>query len=265
MNRAEVNRAEVNSAYFAPALPRILAHRGLALEAPENTLLAFLKALSIGVTHLETDVHASLDGIAVISHDEDLNRTAGRTERIDQLTLAELKRIDLGFGQSFSSLAEALDAFPNACFNVDLKSAAVVGPAVEAIRAARATNRVLVTSFSDRRRADAVRRLPGIATSASAVTFACALLAAKLGLGFLARRLLRRVQAVQVPEVVFGLSVITPRMVRTFHSATVEVHVWTVNEPADMNRLLDLGVDGIITDRADLALAVVRNRLTNSD
>ena len=79
----------------------MLAHRGLAIEAPENTLLAFAKALAVGVTHVETDVHASADGVAVISHDPDLKRLVGRGARVEQLTAAELKRLDLGFGQGY--------------------------------------------------------------------------------------------------------------------------------------------------------------------
>ena len=106
--------------------PRIIAHRGLASGAPENTLLAFLKALSAGATHLETDVHATADGDAVISHDPELTRVAGREVRVGQLTLAELRRIPLGHGQSFCSLAEALDAFPEARFNIDIKDEEVL-------------------------------------------------------------------------------------------------------------------------------------------
>jgi glycerophosphoryl diester phosphodiesterase len=250
--------------FFVGPLPRILAHRGLAMEAPENTLLAFLSALAIGVTYLETDVHASADGVAVISHDADLARSAGLAARIDELDLAELQSVDLGHGQTYPSLEEALLAFPEARFNVDLKSDAVVAPAVKAILAAGATGRVLVTSFDNARRVRAVRALPGVATSASALPFAGALFAVKLGLVPIARRLLREVKAVQVPERLRGVQVITSRTVRLLKSAGVEVHVWTVNEPGDMRRLLDLGVDGLVTDRADLALAVVKARASDS-
>ena len=244
--------------FFAGPLPRILAHRGLATDAPENTLLAFLSALAIGATHLETDVHASADGVAVISHDADLERTVGRVARIDELDFDELNRVDLGHAQTYPSLEEALDAFPEARFNIDLKSDAVVTPAVEAILRARAVRRVLVTSFDNGRRLRAVHALPGVATSASAVPFAGALFAVKLGLVPLARRLLRDVQAVQVPERVRGVRVISPRTVRRLRASGVEVHVWTINDPADMRRLLDWGVDALVTDRADLALEVVR-------
>lgn len=255
---AELRSTEPGGGFFAGPLPRILAHRGLATDAPENTMLAFRSALAIGVTHLETDVHASADGVAVISHDADLARTAGITGRVDELDFAELQKIDLGHGQTFPSLEEALLAFPEARFNIDLKSDAVVTPAVAAIIRAQAVGRVLVASFDNGRRMRAVRALPGVATSASAVPFAASLFALKLGLMPLARQLLRDVQAVQVPERLRGVRIISPRTVRLMKRSGVEVHVWTVNDPDHMRRLLDLGVDGLVTDRADLALAVVK-------
>lgn len=249
--------------YFSPPPPRILAHRGLAIHAPENTLLAFRRATSIGVTHLETDVHASADGVAVISHDHDLRRVAGRAARVDQLTMAELRHIDLGHGQGFVSLKEALDAFPQARFNIDLKSADAVVPATQAIREAGALHRVLITSFNDRRRLAGVRLLPGVATSASAWTFALALVAAKLRFGFLLRRSLTGIQAVQVPPSIYGFGIVTPGVIRMLHAARVEVHVWTINDPAEMSRLLDIGVDGLVTDRADLAIRLLEDRSRN--
>ena len=262
---AELNTTVPAEGFFAGPLPRILAHRGLATDAPENTLLAFLSALAIGVTHLETDVHASADGVAVLSHDPDLARTAGIAARIDELAFDELNRVDLGHAQTLPSLEEALNAFPEARFNLDLKSDAAVGPAVAAILRTHSVHRVLVTSFDNRRRLRAVQALPGVATSASAVPFAGALLAVKLGLVPLARRVLRDVQAVQVPERLRGVRVISPRTVRLLKAAGVELHVWTINEPADMRRLLDLGVDGLVTDRADLAREVVRAAHTREE
>ena len=254
---AELSTTGPGGGFFAGPLPRVLAHRGLATDAPENTLLAFHCALAIGVTHLETDVHSSADGVAVISHDPDLTPVAGPARRIDELDFAELRETDLGHDQTYPSLEEALLAFPGARFNIDLKSDAAVSPAVEAILRAKAVDRVLVASFDNSRRLRAVRALPGVATSASTGPFALALFAVKLGLVPIAGRLLRDVQAVQVPERLRGVRVISPRTVRLLKRAGVEVHVWTVNNPDDMRRLLDLGVDGLITDRADLALAVV--------
>ncbi len=238
----------------------MFAHRGLALEAPENTMLAFAKAIAAGAIYVETDVHASADGIAVIAHDPDLKRVAGRDVRIDQLTFAELRRIDLGDDQTFCSLAEALDGFPDTRFNIDVKSRAAVDPTIAAVLAARASQRVLVSSFDEGRRRAVLKGLPGVVSSSSARLFLVALLAGKAGLSPVLRRALRGLVAVQVPEKAIGLRITSARMIRRLHDAGVEVHIWTVNDPARINELLDLGVDGIVTDRADLALEVVRSR-----
>jgi glycerophosphoryl diester phosphodiesterase len=213
--------------------------------------------LSAGATHLETDVHASSDGIAVISHDPQLPRIAGESRRVEQLTMAQLRRVNLGNGQGFVSLAEALDAFPNALFNIDVKSAPAVEPTANAIRSARATGRVLVTSFSTARRTRTTALLPGVATSASSPQVLAAILGARLGITALVRRVARTVDAVQLPERYHGIRLVTPRSVRVLHAAALEMHVWTVNDPADMLRLLKLGVDGIVTDRCDIARDVV--------
>lgn len=238
----------------------MFAHRGLALEAPENTLLAFAKAIAAGAIYVETDTHASLDGVAVVAHDPDLKRVAGRDLRIEQLTFAELKRIDLGHGQNFCSLAEALDGFPETRFNIDVKSAGAVQPTIDAILKTGASNRVLVSSFDERRRVATLRGLPGVVSSSSAARFLPALLAGKLGFSPGVRAALRGLVAVQVPERALGLRVTSARMIRQLHTAGVEIHVWTVNDPQRMRELLDLGVDGIVSDRADLALEVVRER-----
>jgi glycerophosphoryl diester phosphodiesterase len=250
--------------YFAPPLPRVFAHRGLAVGVPENTLLAFLRALAAGAGYLELDVHASSDGVAVVSHDPDLLRLAGRAERIDQLTLAQLRQVELGEGQHYCSLREVLDAFPAARFNIDIKADAAVKPTVVAIRLAGAKKRVLVTSFSERRRAAAVRHLPGVATSASAVRVAVAVVAGKLGLVGVMRRTLRGIHAVQVPVGSAGLTIATRRMIQRFHSVGVEIHIWTVNDRATMERLLDLGVDGLVTDVSETAVRLVEHRASQS-
>ena len=247
--------------FFSPAPPRVLAHRGLAIEAPENTLLAFANAISVGVSHLETDVHASVDGVAMISHDPDLSRLVGRKVKVEQLTSHELRRIPLGAGQGYCSLAEALEAFPAAKFNIDIKAASAVAPTVAAIRDAQATDRVLIGSFSPARRLAAVRQLPGVATSISSRGAVAAVRAAQSPRGLaVVKRVLRDVGAVQLPLSILRMSTMTPRTIAAFHAAGVEVHAWTINDEAEMERLLDLGVDGLVTDRADLAMAVLRRR-----
>jgi glycerophosphoryl diester phosphodiesterase len=246
--------------FLSGPLPRIIAHRGLATEAPENTLLAFLRALNAGATHLETDVHVSADGVAVISHDPDLSRVAGRAVRIEQLTMAELRRIDLGEGQSFVSLADALDALPDVLFNIDIKSDEAGVPAARAILDARAEHRVLIASFSSRRALLAAALIPDVARSASSRRVALAVLGARLGWKTLVLRATSGIDAVQLPERYRFVRLVTARSVRGMHEAGVEVHVWTVNDPEAMRRLLDAGVDGLITDRTDVAREVIGRR-----
>jgi glycerophosphoryl diester phosphodiesterase len=252
-----VDNTSARSAWFEPALPRLLAHRGLAVDAPENTLLAFLKALAAGATYLETDVHASKDGVAVLSHDPNLMRTAGRKLRINELTLAELRQIDLGEGQTFSTLSELLEAFPQARFNIDIKSLDAAKPAAEAIVRAKATGRVLITSFNAKRRHAAVKLMPGVASSPSPGEILIAVLAAKLRISALVRFAFRHVTAVQVPVRGAGVRIATRGVISRFHAAGLEVHIWTINDVAQMKHLLDLGVDGLFTDRIDIALGLL--------
>lgn len=254
------NTAGADDGYFAPPTPRVLAHRGLAIDAPENTLLAFARALSVGASHIETDVHVSADGVAMVSHDADLRRVAGRALSVLDLTANELRRIDLGFGQGFCSLSEALDGFPDARFNIDIKAAGAVGPTIEAIRETGAIKRVLVGSFSSKRRLAAVRELPGIATSVSARGAVAAIAAARSRAARPLSRILRDVDAVQLPVSVLGMPSFTARTIGALHRAGVEVHAWTINTLAEMDRLLALGVDGLVTDRADLAMEAIQRR-----
>ncbi len=205
-------------------------------------------------------MHASSDGIAVICHDADLSRLAARSVAVGTLTFAELAAIDLGAGQRFVSLAEALAAFPEARFNIDVKDAGSIGPTAAAVSAAGASSRVLIGSFSERRRRETVRLLPGVASSASSSRFAVALLAAKLGLSPVVRWALAGLVAVQVPQRAGPVRITTPRVIAAMHRAGVEVHVWTVNDEAEMAELLDLGVDGLVTDRADLAIRLLTTR-----
>lgn len=246
--------------YLSPAPPRVLAHRGLAVEAPENTLLAFVHAVAAGATHLETDVRGSADGTAVCCHDESLLRLTGEDVAVSRLTMAELRGVRLPYEQGFCSLAEALDAFPDVRFNIDVKSIDAIEPTIEAVRTAGAEDRVLITSFSGARRRATLRGLPGAATSVSAGGALLGALLAVLRLTPLLRLALRGIDAVQLPERIGPLRVASGGAVQAFHAAGVEVHIWTIDDPARMAALLDAGVDGLVTNRADLAVELLRSR-----
>lgn len=239
--------------YLGAPLPRVIAHRGLALSAPENTIEAFRAALAAGATHLETDVQLSADGVAVLAHDPDLTRLIGRTTGIDALTIGELGEIDLGGGAHVPTLAAALAEFPTALFNIDVKASGAEDATARAIIEAEAGPRVLVTSFSGRRRRRTIAGVPSAATSASPIGVALAALGAALGARWLVRRALRGIDAVQVPPRFGRLPLVTGRFVRAVHAVGVEVHVWTINEPSGMRAMFAGGVDGIVTDRCDIA------------
>jgi glycerophosphoryl diester phosphodiesterase len=237
-----------------------MAHRGLALDGVlENSLDAFAAALAAGAQYLETDVHATADGHAVLLHDPDLRRLAGSDAVVSALTLSELRAVD-PLGNRICTLVDALQTFPSARFNIDVKAAAASAPVAAAIRDASAADRVLVTSFSSSRRTATLARIGDVATSASAPQALGAVIGGLLGIRRLASAVLRHVDAVQIPERLGPIHLTSPRMLRAFHDAGVEVHVWTVNDLTDMRRLLDAGVDGIVTDRCDLLAAEVRGR-----
>ncbi len=245
--------------YLAPPVPRVFAHRGLTTGALENTLAAFDAALAAGAGYLETDAHATADGIAVLLHDAELRRIASLDLAVSSLTLPELRAIR-PIGEQICTLVEALRTFPSARFNIDVKSASAAEAVARAVREADALDRVLVASFSRRRRLRTLARVGDVAASASAIEVLAAVVAALFGLRPLVRRVLRNVDAVQMPQKIAGIRLSTPRLIRAFHRAGVEVHVWTVNDPAEMRRLLDAGVDGIVTDRCDLLAEEIRRR-----
>jgi glycerophosphoryl diester phosphodiesterase len=230
----------------------VLAHRGLHTGHPENTLSAFQAALSAGATHIETDAHVSADGVAVLVHDPVIV-VDGASIVISECTARELASLDVGGGESVPSLSAALARFPHARFNIDVKVSGAAAPVVRAIERHKAHDRVLIASFTAACRLAAVRRMPGVATSASAVVSLVSVLSATVGLTCLGRLFLARVDAVQLPTSMLGLRVFTPRFIAMCHAADVEVHAWTINEPDEMRRLLALGVDGLVTDRCDLA------------
>jgi glycerophosphoryl diester phosphodiesterase len=241
--------------YFSPAKPRIFAHRGLAepLQLDENTIPAFQAAIEHGATHLESDTQATKDGHAVLFHDSDLNRVAKIDAAVSELTLEELRSIRLSHGGQIPTLFEALTHFPAALFNLDIKTKLAIDPTIQAIEDAKAHNRVLVSSFSNPTRRSALRKLSQpVATSASA-SIALAAWASHtffFGIGF--RRILSNVDALQVPVKLGVVDFSKNSFIARVQRHKTEIHFWTINDPAQMNNLLDAGADGIVSDRVDL-------------
>ena len=242
-----------------------MAHRGFSLEGLENTMTAFEAAVDLGYRYLETDVHATRDGVLVAFHDETLDRVCDRTGRIPDLSWREVARARIGrAGVGVPQLEEVLGTWPEVRVNIDIKSKGAILPLVRVIERTRAHDRVCVASFSDRRRAEALMRLSRpVVTSAGQTTAARFRTAAALPPLIrppVVARVLQGVHGLQVPVRHAGIEVVTPATIAAAHEVGAFVHVWTVNEVAEMERLLDLGVDGIVTDRADLLKEVLQAR-----
>lgn len=224
----------------------------------ENSLAAFAAAHAAGVTYVESDCHLTADGVVVLFHDDDLVRVADDPRTVAEVSHRELATIMADRGGLISA-ADAFEAFPTLRFNLDVKAADAAVPLGTLV--ARHADRALLTSFSDARRNAALaaaRSAGGMpATSAGMATIARALAAVATGSRSLVRRSLRGIDALQIPERHGALRVLSPRLLRFAHELDIEVHVWTVNDPHDMASLIRMGVDGLVTDRADLALHAV--------
>ena len=241
-------------AYLDTEHPIAFAHRGGAGDHPENTMPAFSAAVELGYRYLETDVHVTRDGVLIAFHDDRLDRVTDRDGEIADLSWSEVRTARVGGREPILRLEELVDAFPDARFNIDAKHDACVDPLVEAIVRLGARDRVCVGSFSDARLAR-LRRLagPGLCTSAGPREV--------LDL-FVGRARPRRagVACVQVPPSLGALSVIDPRFLRRCRRLGLPVHVWTIDDEAEMHRLLDLGVDGVMTDRPRVLREVLIGR-----
>lgn len=243
-------------AFFSETTPLVIAHRGLSLHSPENTLGAFAAAVQTGADILETDIHLSKDGQVIVAHDPTLDRVAGMPGLVSDYTAAQLAGIDLGGGVGFPTLVETLEAFPDARFNIDVKIPEAVPAFVDVIRQLDAASRVLVASFDEATRRRAVSELEGVATSATKKHFLPGLLASAFGHTDRLARVFGDVDAVQTPTSYLGIPITTERFIRQLTGIGKQVHVWTINDPDQMHQLYRLGVTGIVTDRADLAVGV---------
>lgn len=232
--------------YLNVPTPHVLAHQGLALNCEPNSIPAFTAALASGADFIETDAHGTKDGVAVLFHDDALNG-----KRISDYDYAELP-------EHIPTLVETLQKFPTTKFNIDVKNVQACVPVARVINELSAHQRILLTSFSARRRRTTMALAPGTASSPSVVEFSPAFIAALCGLQSLVTLMLKHFDAVQIPARAARINTVSPRLVRMFHQAGVLVHVWTINDPEQMQYLINSGVDGIVTDRADLAVSKLK-------
>jgi glycerophosphoryl diester phosphodiesterase len=257
--------------------PLVIAHRGGAGLWPENTLYAFEHAAASGVDVIETDVHATKDGELVVFHDVNVERTTDGAGPLGSLTLAELKRLDAAYrfspdgGRSFPlrgsgvvvpTLREVFEALPQMRFNIEPKQSvpSLAAPLCRMIREHGMTDKVMVASFSGAVLAEFRRECPEVATSAATGEVASFLTLQSAGL---AASYSPAMQALQVPEQAGAVRVLTRDFVGAAHGRNLRVHAWTINAEADMRRLVEMGVDGIITDYPDRLLKVLGRAAPN--
>lgn len=256
--------------YLQVEPPVMMAHRGFSRQGLENTMPAFAAAVDLGLTHIETDVHATRDGHLVAFHDASLDRITDRTGQIADLDWAVVAaarvvgpRGDATAGAGVPLMEDVLGSWPDLRVNIDVKDWRAVGPLTDVVRRTSALHRVCVTSFDDRRTA-AVRRAlgPGLATSPGRAGVTRWWLKSLVPRAGRARH--DGSVAVQVPSSAGPVRILTRAGVDLAHRQGRQVHVWTVNDAPQMHRLLDLGVDGLISDRADLLVDVVAARRRSS-
>jgi len=251
--------------YLTHEHPLRFAHRGSRVLWPQNTIEAFQGATDLGYIHMESDVHVTADGVVVLFHDRVLDELTNGTGEVSEWRFEDLKLLDASYrfkpeedhpwrgkGVRIPTLEEAVATFPNALWNLDMKVVEVVEPLASEVERLGLHDRVLAASFHGDR-IKRFRRLTGgrVATSAGPLEIAKALARSRLG-----RVPKDGADAYQVPQ---G-RIPNARFVAAAHAAAKQVHVWTVDEAADMNRLLDEGVDGIMTDRPDVLNEVLASR-----
>lgn len=246
-------------AYLDSPTPLAMAHRGGAIEHVENTMPAFEACRALGYRYLETDVRVTADGVLVAFHDPTLDRVTDRTGRIEHLPWQEVSGALIGGREPVVLLEDLLGAWPDVRFNLDIKAAGVLAPLVRLVRRLDVADRICLGSFSDARVA-AARRLfgPDVCTSLGPRGVAA------LRLSSYSPRAagMVRIQAgcAQVPLQLGGRSLVDERFLAAAHARGLQVHVWTVDTEQEATDLLDLGVDGIMTDRPAMLREVLKGR-----
>jgi glycerophosphoryl diester phosphodiesterase len=237
--------------------PIPFAHRGGAADGLENTVLQFRRAVEAGYRYIETDVHATRDGRLVAFHDATLDRVTDGQGRIADLPWDEVRRARVAGSEPVPLFEELLETFPEVRWNVDLKAESALHPFLNLIARTGAWDRICVGSFSEARVVRAQRLAgPRLATSYGTR----GVLNLRLRSWGVPAALRGSAVAAQVPEYQSGIQVVDRRFVRAAHARGLQVHVWTINEPERMHRLLDLGVDGIMTDHIDTLRKVMEER-----
>ena len=263
----------VQKPYLSKPGPWLVAHRGGSLVAPENTLVAFDRAVELGADAIETDVHLTRDGVVVVFHDDETRRLTGQPGTIEARTLAEVEALDAAFGFTLDggrtfpfrglgvqapTFLEVLARYPSMRFNVDAKheDPALAEALVRVVRQAGAVERVCLGSFFDAQAERLGALLPEVARYLPEQAATCHVMAAMSGQP--AEGCPRDYQLASLPHRMGDLEVITKPVVDHFHRLGMPVHVWTVDTEPDTRALLSLGVDGLVSDRPDVLARVLR-------
>ena len=248
-------RAKAKFSYLAHDGVLAFAHRGGDRVAPENTMAAFQDAVGQGYRYLETDVHASKDGVVYAFHDDNLARMVGEDVAISTLTAAEIDRLRVHGAHHIPTMAELFETFPEARFNIDAKAWPVVEPLIGLINKTETQERICIGSFSDARIKAVVRGVGDVCHSVGPLGGARFRFAAwgRLPLSYSAG-------ALQFPVSEYGIPMVTKASIAYAHQRGLQVHVWTINDESTMHMLLDLGVDGLMTDDCALLKRVLQSR-----
>tara|TARA_Y100000768_G_scaffold102224_1_gene74687 strand:- start:3770 stop:4513 length:744 start_codon:yes stop_codon:yes gene_type:complete len=230
----------------------ISAHRGGSLEAPENTIESFDYSIKIGSSYIETDVQLSSNGIPYIFHDDDLERLFHRNINFNSLHSSEIDKLMLFEKYKIPTLESTLNRFPNTFFQIDLKTDEVVLPALEIIKKTNSFDRICIASFSSKRLKKVRELYPQICLSMGP-NEVMKLLLASYGL----YRKKVPGNCLQIPIYQYGIKLVTKRFIQFIHSIGLKIHVWTINDEETMLKLIDLGVDGIITDRPKILKNII--------
>ena len=259
--------------YYAADLnyPLVIAHQGGDGIWPGETMLAYQNSVNLGVDVLEMDIHITEDGVLVLMHDETVDRTTDGSGEIESMTLDELKKLDAGYdwstddgatfpfrgkGLTVTTLEEVFTAFPDKHMTIEIKktNASMTQPFCELIRKHKMEDKVLAASFYDDKLKEFRKECPEVATSSAKNETTAFVLLTKPFLGsFYSPKFF----SLQVPEESGGITVMTPAFVKAAHERNLAVEPWTINDAETMKKLIDWGVDGIITDRPDILMEVL--------
>jgi len=247
-----------NHSFFEPGRPLALAHQGGAKEAFDNSSEAFANAHRLGYRYLDIDLQVTSDGIVIAHHDDTLERATGMTGAVAERSWAELSDARLPNGEPLARFEDLCDRYPDAYWNIELKSDHAIGPTVDLIRRRDLGSRVCLSTFSDMRMFKLRKAVAGLGAATSTPKYATLWLRVSSYASFLPY--MTSADVSQAPIDRKGITILDERFVRRAHDKGVAVIAWTIDKPDEMRRLLDIGVDGINTDAPSALKAVLEER-----